>query len=246
MYIEKIIWKAVLLGAFIGLVVSSPAHAQTATGEISGAVSDPTGAAIPKASITLTSEDTKVSRTTVANQDGHYIFTNVLTGSYNVSVEASGFNKTEEANITVQVNQIVALNYTLTIGNVEEKVEVTASAQALQTSSSALGTVIDSNAVNDLPLNGHNFTQLLTLTPGVTPVQNEQGAGSGFCAGRAAQRRHGNLPGAGYDERFCVGLSEHGGRGDRGAEHEAGRGVVARCTGEIPQRSKGAGFRGAV
>jgi hypothetical protein len=179
MYIKKVIWKAILLGAFIGLVVARSAHAQTATGEISGTVTDPTGAAIPRASITLTSEDTKVSRTTMANQDGHYIFTNVLTGSYLVTVEAPGFKKTEEANVTVQVNQIVALNYTLTVGNVEEKVEVTASAQALQTSSSALGTVIDSNAVNDLPLNGHNFTQLLTLTPGVTPVQNEQGAGSG-------------------------------------------------------------------
>jgi Carboxypeptidase regulatory-like domain/TonB-dependent Receptor Plug Domain len=179
MDLKSVIWKGIWLAALIGLVAPTCAHAQTATGEVSGTVNDPTGAAIPRATVTLSSQNTNVNRTTLANQDGRFIFTNVLTGVYAVRVEAPGFKKTEENNITVQVNQILALNYTLTVGNVEEKVEVTASSASLQTASSALGTVIDSRAVNDLPLNGHNFTQLLTLTPGVTPVQNEQGAGSG-------------------------------------------------------------------
>jgi hypothetical protein len=155
------------------------AHGQSATGEVEGSVTDPSGAAIPNASVTLTNVSTKVSRVALANQDGRFIFTSVPTAVYSVHIEAQGFKKAEQQNVTVEVNQIVALNYKLVIGSVQENVEVTASTEALQTSSSALGTVIDSTAVNELPLNGHNFTQLLTLTPGVTPVQNEQGANSG-------------------------------------------------------------------
>jgi hypothetical protein len=179
MHIKNVAQKSIRLLALILLAGTASAHAQTATGEVSGTVTDPTNAAIPRASVTLSSESTNVSRTSLANQDGRFIFTNVLTGVYSVHVEATGFKAAEEKNITVQVSQILALNFTLSVGNVEEKVEVSASTQSLQTASSALGTVIDSRAVNDLPLNGHNFTQLLTLTPGVTPVQNEQGAGSG-------------------------------------------------------------------
>ncbi len=179
MHIKSVVGRSILLAVVFGLVSATSAHAQTATGEVGGTVTDPSGAAIPRASVTLSNENTKVIRTTLANQDGRFIFTNVLNGAYTVQVEATGFKKAEQKNVVVQVNQILALDYKLSIGNVEENVEVTASAVSLQTASSALGTVIDSTAVNDLPLNGHNFTQILTLTPGVTPVQNEQGASSG-------------------------------------------------------------------
>ncbi len=134
---------------------------------------------VVQAKVTLYSDQTGVKREAKTNEDGRFIFTNVLTGAYAVRVEAPGFKKAEQHDIVVQVNQIVALSYALSVGNVEESVEVTAGAEALQTASSSLGTVIDTVAANDLPLNGHNFTQILTLTPGVTPVQNEQGANSG-------------------------------------------------------------------
>jgi Carboxypeptidase regulatory-like domain/TonB dependent receptor len=179
MHIMRVVVKFALLLIVATLLGSASTYAQTATGEVSGTVTDQTGAAIPQASVTLSSENTSVNRTAVSNQDGRFIFTNVLTGSYSVRVQASGFKETEQTNVTVQVNQIVALNYALSIGSVAEKVEVAGAAPALQTQSSALGTVIDTRAVNELPLNGRNFTQLLTLTPGVTPVQNEQGASSG-------------------------------------------------------------------
>jgi len=161
------------------LLCLTQARGQSATGQIEGAITDPSSAAIPEASVTLINQDTKVSRAAVTNQDGRFLFTNVLAGVYTVHVEASGFKKNEQKGITVQVGQIISLTYKLNVGSVNENVEVTASAETLQTSSSGLGTVIDSDAVNDLPLNGHNFTQLLTLTPGVTPVQTEQGAQSG-------------------------------------------------------------------
>jgi hypothetical protein len=171
------------VGAFLLFVMFisnlSSGWAQTANGEFSGSVTDSSGAVIAQATVTLTNNDTNVNRVTRANQDGRFIFTNVLPGIYSIQVEAPGFKKADQKDITVEVNQNVALSYKLSVGNVQENVEVTASAENLQTASSSLGTVIDSSAVNDLPLNGHNFTQLLTLTPGVTPVQNEQGAQSG-------------------------------------------------------------------
>jgi len=153
--------------------------AQTSTGEVNGTVTDPAGAFIVNARVTLTSDETGVKREAESNQDGRFSFRNVQPAVYSIRVEAQGFKKTEQRNISVQVNQIVALSYTLSVGNVQENVEVTSGAETLQTASSSLGTVIDTVAANDLPLNGHNFTQILTLTPGVTPVQNEQGADSG-------------------------------------------------------------------
>jgi hypothetical protein len=167
-----------LLFCFLAFNMSSSV-AQTSNGEFSGTVTDSSGAAIPQATVTLINNGTTVSRVARSNQDGRFIFTNVVAGVYSVQVEASGFKKAEQKNVVVEVNQNVALTYALSVGSAQENVDVTASAEALQTASSSLGTVIDSDAVNDLPLNGHNFTQLLTLTPGVTPVQNEQGAQSG-------------------------------------------------------------------
>jgi hypothetical protein len=96
MRIKSVVRKGILLATVIGLVSAVSVHAQTAAGEVGGTVTDPTGAAIPRASVTLSSENTKVSRTALANQDGRFIFTNVLTGVYTVQVEASGFKKVEK------------------------------------------------------------------------------------------------------------------------------------------------------
>jgi Carboxypeptidase regulatory-like domain len=156
------------------------ARSQTSTAEINGNVTDQSGAVIPNAKVVLINHATGVQRDAITNQDGRFTFTNVSTeGVYAIDVEAAGFKKLIQDGITVQVNQILAQSYKLVIGSVEENVQVQAEGEALQTASSSLGTVIDTLAANDLPLNGHNFTQLLTLTPGVTPVQNEQGADAG-------------------------------------------------------------------
>src|SRR5580692_8475723 len=176
----RIVWKPVLLGIAVLFSGTLLASAQTSTGEVNGSVTDQGGAYIAHAGVSLTNNATGVKRETVTNEDGRFNFTNVSTsGVYSVDIVATGFANVEQTGITVQVNQIVDLNFKLTVGNVNEKVEVAAESEALQTSSSGLGTVIDTMAANDLPLNGHNFTQILTLTPGVTPVQTEQGANSG-------------------------------------------------------------------
>ena len=162
---------------FAGGVLSM---AQTSAGEVTGTVSDQQGAFVAQARVTLTNTSTGVKREAVTNDVGRFNFTAVsTTGTYSIAVEAGGFRNVVQNGIAVEVNQIVTLDYKLSVGNVEEKVEVAAESPTLETASSSLGTVIDTKAVNELPLNGGNFTQILTLTPGVTPVQNQQGANSG-------------------------------------------------------------------
>ncbi|MGB6695523.1 MAG: TonB-dependent receptor, partial [Terracidiphilus sp.] len=176
----RAIWRHFILASAILLFGPAIATAQTSTGEINGSVVDQSGAAIANARVSLINHSTSVERDSTTNQDGRFTFTNVSTeGTYAIHVQAPGFKNLVQEGITIQVNQIISVAYKLSIGNVEEKVEVQAEGEALQTSSAGLGTVIDTVAANDLPLNGHNFTQLLTLTPGVTPVQNEQGANAG-------------------------------------------------------------------
>lgn len=165
----------VALGSYVVL----PAAAQTSSGEVSGTVLDPSGASIPNGAVVLTGQSTNVSRTAATNSDGHFVFTNVLPGLYSVSVSAAGFKTSTQTGILVSVNQTLSLSYRLSIGSTQQRVEVTGAPPPLQTQTSELGTVIERRAVNDLPLNGRNFTQLLILTPGVTPVQNQQGAGGG-------------------------------------------------------------------
>ena len=176
----KSVWKVAIL--MIGVLVFGPAIArsQTATGEINGSVADQSGAEIVNAKVTLENHATGVIRQTLTNNDGRFTFTNVSTsGLYAIHISAQGFKDLVQHGITVQVNQIVSFTYKLSVGSVQQQVEVQAQGEMLQTASASLGTVIDTVAANDLPLNGHNFTQLLTLTPGVTPVQNEQGANAG-------------------------------------------------------------------
>jgi hypothetical protein len=109
----------------------------------------------------------------------------VRLGSYHVSVSKTGF-KEADSSVTVGVSQAVTVNVRLDVGLVTEKVDVAAEGSLLQTTTTELGTVIQQRVVNDLPLNDRNFTQLLTLTPGVTPVSTSQNRNVGCCEGNVA------------------------------------------------------------
>jgi hypothetical protein len=160
--------------------MSSSLLGQTSTGEVNGTIVDPTGAAIPASNIKLINQATKIEAQATPNDDGHFTFVNVRPGSYILRVEASGFKTVQTAAFDVGVNQSVTQDLTLTVGEVTQTVEVSAGAELVQRSSSELGTVISEQAVQDLPLNGRNFTQLLSLTPGATPVNTSQGGGVSF------------------------------------------------------------------
>src|SRR5678815_6039553 len=111
---------------------------------------------------------------------------------YTLRVETQGFKGVQSAPFDVGVNEAVTQNVALTIGAVSETVEVMAGAELIQQASSDLGTVIPEKVVQDLPLNGRNFTQLLTLTPGVTPVSTSQNRSIGGVEGNVG------IPGSGF------------------------------------------------
>lgn len=169
-----------LLVASVLVVASSPkAFAQGATGAINGTVTDASGAVIPRAKVVLTNTATGASQTALTNETGIYVFPSVIPGNYTLEVSATGFATQKEEAFTLSVNQTSTHNFTLTVGAQVQTVEVSATAAHIEASTAELGTAVASREVNDLPLNGRNFTQLLALTPGVSPISTAQNAGGG-------------------------------------------------------------------
>jgi len=156
-----------------------PVFCQTSYGSINGTVRDVSGGAIPGAQVTLTNADTGVSAARETNASGVYVFVNVPPGNYTLAVEAKGFARAQEPRFVIGVNDTLTHDINMRVGNVSETVEITAEAPLLQQSTSELGTVINEEAVKDLPLNGRNISQLLTLTPGATPISTAQGTSGG-------------------------------------------------------------------
>lgn len=169
----------VLMSLLLG-VVAGRAWGQDASAEVNGTVTDSTGAAVVGAAVTLTNVDTHIAVARKSTGAGQYVFINVAPGNYVLNVAAPGFKMASLAAFELSVNQSFTQNVKLQTGATTETVEVSASAaELLQKSSSELGTVIEEDVVQDMPLNGRNFTELLTLTPGATPVSTAQGSGVG-------------------------------------------------------------------
>jgi hypothetical protein len=130
--------------------------------------------------------DTNVERITVSNAAGDYFFSNVPPARYTLTFATPNFQTETIAAFEVAVAQAVTINATLKIGNVSQSITVEAAGTQVESSTAQLGTVIGERTVNDLPLNGRNFTQLLMLTPGVTPISTGQNSGAGNTAVTAA------------------------------------------------------------
>jgi len=149
---------------------ASPFLYGQANGSFSGTVSDKTGSVISGASVTVTSQATGTSRSASTDDSGHYVIPLLPVADYTLRVDYKGFKTVEQKDVRLQVDEHRELDFTLTPASVTEKVEVNAGAEAVavQTTDATLGQVITSQQVADLPLNGRNFTQLATLTPGTT------------------------------------------------------------------------------
>jgi hypothetical protein len=165
-----------------------PCHsllAQVDTGALLGVVRDASGAVIPGAKVNLISVQTGLALSATVGSDGSYIFTPVKIGSYRVEAESPGFEKAVQDNVTVEVQQRVVVNFTLHPGRVTQTVEVTGAPPQLQTQDASVGQVVGAREVNDLPLNGRNFTFLAQLAAGVTQDQQDTrglGASGSFAA----------------------------------------------------------------
>ena len=158
---------------------ASTLFAQGSSAALSGNVVDPAGASVPSAVVILQSVDTHVEQKTVTSDNGSFSLLNIQPGPYTLRVSKEGFSTLEKSGIVLQVNQTATLNFALAVGSTTQTVDVEALVSVLDSSTAELGTVVGEQSVKDLPLNGRNFTQLLTLTPGVSPVSVGQNSGGG-------------------------------------------------------------------
>jgi hypothetical protein len=143
-----------------------------ANGSFSGTVSDKAGAVISGANVTITSQATGLVRDAKTDDSGHYLIPLLPVGLFTIHVDAQGFSAAVQKDARLQVDEQRELNFTLQPASVSTNVEVNATEVAVETSTPTLGQVITSEEVADLPLNGRNFVQLATLTPGTTQSTN--------------------------------------------------------------------------
>ena len=179
-----------LFAALCLLLLAIPGiQAQTATSTIQGIVKDDTGAVIVGTRVKLTNEGTAQSREQVSNSEGYFEFRALPRGEYTLEAELSGFKKQVVTHIALEVAQTQSVPVVLQVGGVSESVEVQASAGLLQASEASLSQVIDEKRVVDLPLNGRNFMQLVSISPGVVTsgragaTERQANYGPGFSVG---------------------------------------------------------------
>jgi hypothetical protein len=165
------------------LVTSASAYGQTAeTGALAGTISDPTGAVVAGATVEVTSQANGQTRTAISQANGRYVAALLPPGVYRIAVRNTGFKENIEEGIHVDVSVTTTLDVVMQLGEVSEKITVTATPLMTDVESSTLGRVVNENAVEGLPLVTRNYTQIIGLSPGVeAPVTNatELGRGSG-------------------------------------------------------------------
>ncbi|MBZ5618050.1 MAG: carboxypeptidase-like regulatory domain-containing protein [Acidobacteriia bacterium] len=176
-----------VVSAMITGLSAIPLFAQT-FGEITGHLSDPSGAAVPGAKVTLTNTATNAMRVGASTDSGDSTFPAVAPGIYSIKVELASFRTATSLNVQVQVQQTVRQDITLEVGQITESVQVSASADMLQAENQSLGTVIDNKGVTELPLNGRNYLGLVALAANTNTLSANSGQAGGRQGGdRAAQ-----------------------------------------------------------
>jgi hypothetical protein len=166
-----------LICMIVGLL-SLPANAQMTVGHVTGTVTDPSGAVVPGANVTLTNIGTNVAQRTVTTSTGSYTFEQVDPGTYSLRVEAAGFTAAVTNGIVVHVQQTVTQNYALVVGNVTTQVTVSEATPLLQAQDASVGQEVNEQLVNNLPLVGRDWTTLAHISPGTTAVNGQAGTTS--------------------------------------------------------------------
>jgi hypothetical protein len=166
-----------LILSLMGLVSSTQLLAQYDSAQISGSVHDQSDALIPNATVQIQNRDTGLVRQTVTNSDGIYILSHIPPGVYTITASSTGFSTASRSGVELVVSQSATFDFSLKPGSSTQTVSVSAQIVTLDTSSSSVGETLESDSVNELPLAGRNYSMLMTLQTGVTPVNNDQTGG---------------------------------------------------------------------
>ena len=144
--------------------------AQQITGNIRGTVIDPSGAVIPGAAVTARQAETGLSRMTTTDRNGNYVLLELPVGHYRLQVTAKGFQEYVQDGITLNVNETASVSPHLAVGSEKQQVLVSGDAALIEPTVTSMGKVVQQRELEDLPLNGRNFSQLGLLQPGVVPL----------------------------------------------------------------------------
>ena len=168
----------VIAGLFLGILPSVQVRSQVSDATLSGTVADSSGAVIAGAKISIQHVATGIAREVITDSSGFYSTSNLQPGIYLVRVSASGFSTYEQKDLTLTVGAHQVLNVPMTVGQVSQTVEVSTEAPVVDLASSSISDQIDSNTVRELPLNGRDWTQLATLSPGVHAINTQSSVDS--------------------------------------------------------------------
>ncbi|MGI8782937.1 MAG: TonB-dependent receptor domain-containing protein [Acidobacteriota bacterium] len=171
-YLFRVLWLVILLFAGAQLAL-----AQTA--QVTGRIADPTGGLIQGAAVTMTHIGKGVDRETYSNEEGYYTVPALEPGAYRMTVQMAGFKPVTRSGITLRVEQVARIDFTMEVGEVHDQVTVTGDSPLLESTTSSVGQVVDNRKIVDLPLNQRNPFSLVLLVPGVTG-----GVGTTFSSGR--------------------------------------------------------------
>lgn len=167
------------------LIVAMSTFAQLASNtSLVGTVADASGAAVSAVAITALNEGTQETYTTTSNANGYYEFQFVKAGTYSITAKKDGFSAVVTRNVAISANQTVRTDFTLSVGQVNQSLEVTADVPPIKTDDAAINELITTKATAELPLNGRNPLQLAAVTPGVIPgrkaISGNPGGGEGY------------------------------------------------------------------
>jgi hypothetical protein len=152
--------------------------AQSATGQITGTVTDTSGAVIPNAHVTLSSQLTGLTRTTTTNAAGDYSFPLLPVSVYTVTTDQTGFKTSKRSDIQLNVDQVARVDFALQVGSVSESIEVRANSVTVDTENAAVSQLVTTRQINDLPMDGRSWLGLLAVNAGTVYTNGEQGGGA--------------------------------------------------------------------
>ncbi|MGO9124485.1 MAG: TonB-dependent receptor domain-containing protein [Terriglobales bacterium] len=168
------------IASLLTLLVALPLFASGPTGTITGTITDPSGAVVPKARVMVRNEETNATRDALTNDDGDYTVALLPPGRYQVAVESAGFRRSVFRGVSLDVDQTVRLDFALRVGAITEEVTVTDTPPIVQTDTSTLGQVVNNRLVQNLPLNQRNFLSFALLVPGSQlPAEGSQNSTQG-------------------------------------------------------------------